>query len=244
MLGKKTKQNSSPEPSSWPLECLGGSSLDAEAQGGIWEKGLFPSPKPSPAQSSSSSPGSLPQLPHPHTLAWPLHLQPMQSPELYFKSAKRKPEHNYITPRPSVAPHFFRANYPIPADCASATTSLQPPVLTIAPHAPYQITVNSLGFPHCVVSSKSNPLLSTLLPLPGAPFLPIPSPNLATAAFSFKTQLEDHLFQEAFPDSCRISLSLLCSPRSSMLSSIAHCSTHITATPRTDSDDLRARNHN
>lgn len=104
-----------------------------------------------------------------HSPGWPLHLQPMQSPELYFKSAKCKPEHNYITPRPSVAPHFFRASYPIPADYASATTSLWPPVLTIAPHAPYQIIVNSLGFPHCVIFSKSTPLLSTLLPLSGAP---------------------------------------------------------------------------
>lgn len=76
-----------------------------------------------------------------HTPAWPLHLQPMQSPGLYFKSAKYKPEHNYITPPTFCGSPFLQGQLPYPSRLclcnylSSASGSHHCPLCSISNHS-------------------------------------------------------------------------------------------------------------
>lgn len=127
-------EKNSPPPklftqTNWFLECLDMSSLNSEAQGGIWESGFLPSPQPSLAQPSFLLPWTISTAPHPQ-----LSLAPPPPNHAVSKAVFQKCRvNNYITSRPSVAPQCFRAKHSIPADYASATASLQPPALTTGP---------------------------------------------------------------------------------------------------------------
>lgn len=93
------------------------------------------------------------------TPAWPGHSTPcLQSPKLYFKSAKCKSEPNYITPRPSVAPHCFRVKRPLQPTMPHLQLLFSLRLSPLPPRDPGQITVNSLGVPSLCHFLQANTL--------------------------------------------------------------------------------------